>query len=36
MEVQLNFVYYNDEKNKIKVLSLSQAKERNNDLLWHG
>ena len=36
MEVSLIFVYHNDEKNKIKVLSLTQAKERNDDLLANG
>lgn len=33
MEVSLIFVYYNEEKKKIKVLSLSEAKEQNDLLL---
>ena len=32
----LIFVYHNDEKKVIKVLSLSQAKERNDELLDSG
>lgn len=36
MEVSLIFVYHSEEKKKIKVLSLNEAKEQNDNLLANG